>query len=291
MFGFLNINKPTGWTSRDVVNRVQKLCPRGTKLGHAGTLDPMATGVLVVCVGPATRLVQYIHQLPKTYRSTFLLGRRSSTDDTDGVIEVLSNAPPVTEQQLKEHLPAFLGTIEQIPPQVSAVKVAGERAYKVARRGEAVEIRPRPVTVHRLELVAFDAPEFSLEIECGSGTYIRAIGRDLAAKLGTAAVMSSLVRTSIGPFKVEEAVDIESLAAETIVGRLHPPLFGLPQLPRIDVNEEIAARLRSGQRIAASRLCGKTAEGEAAVICNTKLVCIAEFEQGQLRPRLVFKSA
>src|SRR5262245_35406014 len=203
MFGLLNIDKPAGLTSRDVVSRVQRLV-RPQKVGHAGTLDPLATGVLVVAVGPATRLVEYVQRMPKTYQGTFLLGRTSDTEDVEGEVVELDSPPVPTRAEIDAALPRFIGTIEQRPPAYSALKVAGRRAHKLARRGEAVELAPRPVEIHAIELLRYEYPEMELRIDCGSGTYVRSLGRDVAEAVDTGAVMAALRRLAIGPFQAAE---------------------------------------------------------------------------------------
>lgn len=248
MFGFLNIDKPAGMTSRDVVNRIERLV-RPAKVGHAGTLDPLATGVLVVAVGPATRLVEYVQRLPKTYRGTFLLGQQSDTEDVDGAVVDLAAATVPSKDALEAAAKRLIGTIEQRPPAYSAVKVAGKRAYKMARRGETVELRARPVEIHSLEIVRYEYPEMELLVRCGSGTYIRSLGRDLAHSLGTAAVMSQLRRLAIGPFCVEEAIGLDEISRETIDRRLLSPLVGLEEMARVQVSEEEKKRLVNGQVI------------------------------------------
>ncbi len=245
MFGLLNVNKPSGVTSRDVVNRVQRLV-RGTKVGHAGTLDPLATGVLVVALGPATRLVEYVQRMPKTYVGTFLLGRASDTEDVEGRVVELENPPRPTAGEIEAVLPRFLGTIQQVPPAFSALKVQGRRAYELARRGDDVELQSRPVEVHRLALVRYAYPELQLEVCCGSGTYIRSLGRDVAQTLGTAAIMSALVRTAIGDFRIEEACVPDDLTAENIESRLAPPTRAVAQLPSVQLAEDEIRRLANG---------------------------------------------
>src|SRR4051794_5854504 len=158
MFGLLNIDKPAGLTSRDVVNVVQRLV-RPHKVGHAGTLDPLATGVLIVALGPATRLVEYVQRMAKTYQATFLLGRTSDTEDVEGTVMELDRAPIPNAHEIDAALPAFVGTIQQTPPAYSALKVAGRRAYQMARRGEAVELAARPVEIHGIEVIRYDYPE------------------------------------------------------------------------------------------------------------------------------------
>jgi tRNA pseudouridine55 synthase len=247
-FGILNVDKPSGLSSRDVVNRVERLM-RDVKCGHAGTLDPLATGVLVICVGQATRLIQYVQRLPKSYRGVFQLGRRSVTDDVEGEVELVSGAPQPTRADVESTLPHFVGEITQRPPAHSAIKVGGQRAYDLARRGLEFELPERTVVVHRLEILRYDYPELELEIDCGSGTYVRSLGRDLAAALGTAAVMSALVRTAIGHFRLVDAVQLDELTVESVGGHLRPPIEALESLPRIPVSEQQLAELRHGRPI------------------------------------------
>ncbi len=249
MFGFLNVDKPAGVTSRDVVNRVQRLA-RPHKVGHAGTLDPLATGVLVIAIGPATRLIEYVQRLPKTYHATFLLGRTSDTEDAQGHVVELPGAAPPSEAQLRAILPQFVGTIQQRPPAYSALKVEGQRAYKLARRGAEVELAPRPVEIHDLEILRYDYPHLELLVRCGSGTYVRSLGRDIAAALGTGAVMSALRRQAIGPFSSDAALPAAEISPVTIQQRLQSPLAALGDLPRVAVSEAEARRLQMGQAIA-----------------------------------------
>ncbi|NOZ41302.1 MAG: tRNA pseudouridine(55) synthase TruB [Planctomycetes bacterium] len=248
MFGILNVNKPTGWTSRDVVNRVQRL-GRPAKAGHAGTLDPLATGVLVVCVGPATRLISYVQQMPKTYEATFLLGRTSPSEDTETEVTELTNAPEPSLAEIEAHLPQFQGTIDQRPPAYSALKVKGQRAYKLAREGQAVELKSRPVEIYELALEEYLYPELRLTIHCGSGTYVRSLGRDLAESLDTGAVMSALVRTAIGDFCVDDALDIEQLNGELIEKSLIAPLAAVAHMPRLLLSDSQQIEIRHGRRI------------------------------------------
>lgn len=223
MWGVLNIDKPRGVTSRQVVDHVQRLV-RPAKAGHAGTLDPLATGVLVVCVGGATRLIEYVQALPKRYRATFLLGRRSDTDDIEGHIVALENPPQPPLEQLQAALARFVGEIRQRPPDYSAVKIGGRRAYDLARKGERVHLRERPVRVDRIELLSYRYPEVQLEVDCGSGTYIRALGRDVAESLGTASVLSELTRTAIGPFRLQDARPLAALDSSSLPRWLLPAL-------------------------------------------------------------------
>jgi tRNA pseudouridine55 synthase len=257
-FGILNVNKPAGCTSRDAVNRVDRLT-WPVKCGHAGTLDPLATGVLVVCVGQATRLIQYVQQLPKRYEATFLLGHRSLTDDVEGAVEVLADAAEPSRQALEAALPPFLGEIDQRPPAHSAIKVDGKRSYDRARRGEIFELPARKVTIHRLEVHRYEYPELEVEIECGSGTYVRSLGRDLAAALGTSAVMSALVRTAIGEFRVEEGVPLDTMTADIFAAHLRPALAAVANLQRVQVNAGQLVEIRHGRPIRMPRPLGGAA--------------------------------
>ncbi len=293
MFGFLNVDKPPGATSRDVVNRVQRLL-RPLKVGHCGTLDPLATGVLVIAIGPATRLVEYVQQSAKTYQGTFVLGRSSDTEDIQGTVIEHPSASIPSLPEIEAALPQFLGTISQRPPAFSALKIAGKRAYDLARRGETVELAARPIQVHSLEIVRYAYPELELGVRCGSGTYIRSLGRDLALALGTAAVMSQLRRQAIGPFDVHDAVIVEELDKDRIQQRLRPPLFALSEMPKITISAEIITRLWNGQVIPVEpsfQLPPSRVAEVAAVSSSGELVAILEYDEGLLRPTKCFPPA
>jgi tRNA pseudouridine55 synthase len=247
--GLLSVNKPAGMTSRQVVDVVQRFA-WPAKAGHAGTLDPLAQGVLVICVGSATRLIEYVQRMPKGYVGTFLLGRRSPTEDIEGDVSELPDAPVPTPEQIETAARRFLGRIEQRPPAFSALKVRGRPAYKLARQGKQVELKSRPVEIYGIEVKAFQYPELVLEITCGGGTYIRSLGRDLAESLGTAAVMSALQRTSIGGFRVQQALDPRGLTRDNWLTFLQPPLRAVEYLPRLQLSAEEVTRLRNGLTIA-----------------------------------------
>ena len=257
MHGLLNINKPAGMTSRRAVDLIERLT-RPAKSGHAGTLDPLATGVLVVCVGAATRWIEYVQQMPKRYTGTFLLGRKSATEDTEGEVVELPDQPRPTREEIVEAARRFLGTVEQRPPAFSAVKIAGRRAYELARKGQSPQLTPRPIEIHQIEVLAYQYPELVLDISCGSGTYIRSLGRDLAESLGTAAVMSALTRTSIGPFSLEEAVDPRALTPDTWQQFLRPSSLAVEHLPRVRLSADEVNAIRCGRTVP-----GKQGEVEA----------------------------
>jgi len=246
--GLLNLNKPPGMTSRRAVDIVQRLGPR-IKAGHAGTLDPLASGVLVVCVGAATRLIDYLQRMSKCYEAAFLLGRQSPTEDVDGPVTELPSPPVPSLDAVIAAAGRLTGAIEQRPPAFSALKVQGRRAYDLARKGQRPDLAPRTVMVYRLDVVAYAYPELQVRVECGSGTYVRALGRDLAASLETAAVMSRLVRTAVGSFRLEEAVSPEALSAETWIGHLLPPVRAVESLPRVELTPIELQHIRAGRTI------------------------------------------
>jgi len=285
MFGLLNINKPPGCTSRDVVNRLQKLV-RPEKIGHAGTLDPLATGVLVVAVGGATRLVEYLQQQSKSYLATFQLGRSSDTEDVEGKIVELPNPQQPTRTQIEAALPRFTGEIDQVPPAFSALKVGGRRAYALARRGEEVDLAARRVTIHRLELVEYAYPVLRLDVTCSSGTYVRSLGRDLARAVGTEAVMSALVRTAVGPFVLSEAISPEGLTSDSLPLHLQSAAKAVSHLARLQLEHGEVTELLHGRPI---RRAGATAALETAAFDpRGDLVAILALRDGKLWPSRVF---
>lgn len=308
LFGVLNLYKPPGVTSRDVVNVVQRLV-RPAKVGHAGTLDPMATGVLLVCVGPATRLVSILQQAPKTYLARFRFGQRSDTDDAEGEIEVVPDAVPFQREQLDTLLPDFCGVIEQTPPAYSAVKVDGRRAYALARQGTDVTLQPRPVRIDEIQVLDYEWPDLSLRIQCGSGTYIRSIARDLGEQLGCGGLMTALERTRIGSFAAEDAINPESLTAASVAESLQSPVNVVHHISQYRCSEEERRLVARGgsfdldkQRFSKTTLrADRPAEEEelkknppVALIsaCGRELLALAEIRrQGRrIQPRTVFLS-
>ena len=246
MIGFINLNKQPGQTSRDAVNAVQRLV-RPAKIGHCGTLDPLATGVLVVCVGPATRLTNLVHEAPKKYIGDFRLGVSSETEDIEGQIEPLVDAPAVTAADIELVLPEFVGEIQQMPPKFSALKVNGKRAYDLARQGKEVKLKLRQIKVYSLKLTAFEYPNFQLEIECGTGTYVRSLGRDIGTRVGSAAIMTALQRTSIGSFRVADTISTTDLDAANISQHLLPVEHCLDGFERVVINDAQARGLIDAQ--------------------------------------------
>jgi tRNA pseudouridine55 synthase len=267
MNGVLNLYKPAGPTSHDVVARVRRLV--GVKrVGHAGTLDPMARGVLVVCVGAATRIIEYWSELPKRYVAEMVLGIDTDTQDTTGEITEERPAGHVREEDLRSALARFRGPILQVPPMVSAVKHEGERLYRLARAGREVTRSPRPVTIHALECLEFrpgGRPRARLAVTCSGGTYIRTLCADIGAALGTGGTMSDLERTAVGPFRVEESLSLDDLAALAAAGRLGErlisPADALSHLPAVVLDEDACRAVAQG----------KAVEGDAAVPPNGPL--------------------
>ncbi len=291
MFGLLNINKPLGLTSRTVVNRVAKHA-RPHKVGHAGTLDPLATGVLVVCVGPATRLVPYIQDQPKRYIGTFRLGQRSSTEDCEGEIEEVPLVE-VSRADLEAVLPRFTGKITQVPSAFSAIWVGGQRAYDLARKGREFDVPSREVEILSLRCRDFSFPEFTLEIECGSGTYIRSLGRDIAIALGNQCVMAALQRTRIGPFDIADSVSLDDLPLPLTESFLLSATRAIEKFPTIPLDQRECEEIRFGRTIRRDRFeipPETVASGSevAAVDPAGRLVAMLVPAGETLLPRMVF---
>ena len=264
--GILVLYKPKGESSRATLNRLQRALrlhqgqsPMRLRIGHAGTLDPLAEGVLVACLGEATKLIEVIQQLPKCYTGTFQLGATSDTEDAEGTVVTLPNPPQPTCDRLQEVLSRFVGRILQRPPAYSALKIAGKRAYQLARQGDLVELKPREIDIERIELVAYDYPAFRLKIKCGSGTYIRSIGRDIGEAVGSGAIMTALTRESIGPLTLADALlpDVfETMQPERWLENLLPLESGVSNLPRVDLDAQTAARLLMGQTVQKDEIQG-----------------------------------
>lgn len=275
--GLLVLNKPAGLSSRDCVNRVQNaIGDRRIKIGHAGTLDPLATGVLLVAVGEATRLVQQLHDLDKFYSADFQFGKSSDTLDCEGVITEHSDVRAPTTDALLDACREWTGeAILQQPPRYSAIKIKGRRAYDLARQGKEFEPESRPVCIRSLQLTHFDYPDWSLEIHCGSGTYVRSIGRDVAASVGNVAIMTALVRTAIGPFQLASSCKLADLqSADQVESHLHSPLAGLPKWTRVEVDDQQVQALRHGQHVPL------TASQRDRELSSTQ--CVAIDQHGQL---------
>ncbi len=288
--GWIVIDKPAGITSTAVVNKV-KWAFEAQKAGHAGTLDPAATGLLAVALGEATKTVPYITDGLKCYRFTVRFGAATTTDDAEGDVIATSTARP-TDAEIDEALTAFRGSIQQVPPQFSAVKVDGERAYDLAREGEAMELAARDLWVESLILVGRpDADHAELEMVCGKGGYVRSIARDLGQRLGCLGHVLVLRRVWSGPFDVEQAVSlaqIDAMARTPALDALLLPLeIGLADLPELPATPEGAARMRNGN---AGMVIASSAEygDEAWASYQGKPVAVGIYKAGELHPNRVF---
>jgi len=288
MNGILNIDKPAGMTSHDVVGRIRRLA-RIKRVGHAGTLDPDATGVLLVCLGPATRLADYLATQGKEYRATLVLGCTTTTEDASGTVVAETDASEMTEADLRAVLPRFLGQIEQIPPMVSAVHHEGRRLYQLAREGVTVERQARPVQIDALSLEDFfggPRARATLEVSCGKGTYIRTLCADLGAALGVGGMMGDLRRTRVGRFRVADAVPLDELGSADLSSLLHSPSSALSDLPA-QVADDAAAR----EAIAHGRALATVLEDTPVVRvvdAADALLALARAEGGRLHPFAVF---
>ncbi len=244
--GIIAINKPKDWTSFDVVNKV-KYMVKPNKVGHLGTLDPMATGVLLVTIGKATKLFDVMQEKQKTYLASFEFGYETdSLDATGNVIKNTKHIP--TKEKIESVIPNFIGEIDQIPPKFSAKSINGVRAYDLARRGEAFELKPKKVSVYDIKLVDFQNTRLALEISCGSGTYIRAIGRDIAYSLNSFATMTELIRTKVGKFKVENCKEIADINKDNVYENISP-LTDVLDYEVLNLDETITNKILNGQTI------------------------------------------
>jgi tRNA pseudouridine55 synthase len=218
--GVLNLDKPAGMTSARAVGAVKRLLPRGTKIGHAGTLDPFATGVLLLLVGRATKLCENLMGEPKRYIATVKFGATTATDDLESPEIPVESARPVTRNEVDAAVEKFVGPIEQRPPIYSAMKVGGRRAYDLARKGQTPELKARTVRVDGIDVLRYEWPLLELKIDCGRGTYIRSIARDLGETLGSGGYLTALRRTRIGAFVIDDAVTLEALTSENVESHL-----------------------------------------------------------------------
>jgi tRNA pseudouridine55 synthase len=286
--GLLVLDKPLGVTSRAAVDRALLWFPPGTRVGHTGTLDPLATGVLVLTVGRATRLTEYVQDMGKTYLAYVVLGARSATDDAEGPISPAVVERPPSRAELDAAIPSFLGEIDQTPPAYSAAKVTGRRAYDLARRGGPVELAKRPVRIDGIDVPAFNYPDLKLEVRCGKGTYIRSLARDLGERLGCGAYLAGLRRTRVGPFTPDRAVPFDA-DAEEARARLLPLTAAAAGLPQVTLSTASIEPLRHGQSVALTRTVPSDA-ALAVLDASGALVAIVTADSaGQaLRPAKVF---
>jgi tRNA pseudouridine55 synthase len=295
--GILLVDKPTGMTSHDVVDRMRKVA-KMRKIGHTGTLDPAATGMLILCLGSATRLSEHLTGLPKTYEGYLRFGVATDSYDMDGTVVAENPVPEITAEAIQAEFDTLTGEIEQMPPMVSAVKVGGERLYKKARKGEEVERPVRQVTVHEFALLSWESPLAGFRVTCSSGTYVRALCHDVGARFGCGGVLDSLRRTAVGAHRIENATSLDHFETREDVERALIPLNAALDLPEVVV-------VRAGERLVASGNLLRRTELEKQCPVNHgwvqvkskqgELLALAQVEQGpydvQLQPKRVFVRA
>lgn len=290
--GWVVLDKPLGMTSTTAVAAVRRIF-KAKKAGHAGTLDPLASGVLPIALGEATKTVPFVQDGRKIYRFTVRFGIETDTDDAEGKETARSDSRPQREA-IEALLPSFTGTVLQTPPQFSALKVDGERAYDLARHGEVVELVPREIQIDSFHLVAMpDADHAEFEVECGKGTYVRSLARDIGRTLGCLGHVSVLRRTRVGEFSESDTVNLvqlEQAGADdaSLYALLRPVAAGLQSLPAVKVSENDAQRLAQGQSVFLRGRDAPFFEGPVAVSVHGALVALAEMEAGQLHPRRIF---
>jgi len=290
--GWVVLDKPLGMTSTTAVAAVRRIF-KAKKAGHAGTLDPLATGVLPIALGEATKTVPFVQDGQKIYRFTVRFGIETDTDDAEGKETARSEKRP-TREEIEKLLPSFTGAISQTPPQFSALKVGGERAYDLARDGETVELAAREIQIDSFSLIAMrDADHAEFEVACGKGTYVRSLARDMGRALGCFGHVSVLRRTMVGSFSEENTVDLVQLeqasADETSLhALLQPVAAGLQSLPAVRVSEPDAQRLAQGQSVFLRGRDAPVFEGPVSVSVSGNLVALAEMEAGALHPKRIF---
>ncbi|MEA2853327.1 MAG: tRNA pseudouridine55 synthase [Rhodospirillaceae bacterium] len=288
--GWVILDKPVGLGSTPAVSRVRRLFG-AQKAGHGGTLDPLASGVLPIALGEATKTVPFVMDGRKEYHFTLRFGQARSTEDAEGEVTATSDLRP-TDEAIRGALAAFVGEVEQVPPAFSALKIEGKRAYDLARAGEPVALKPRRVLIERLELLGRpDADHADFVVSCGKGTYIRSLGRDLALSLGTVGYLSALRRTAVGPFREEAAISLPKLEAlghiPALLGALAPVATALDDIPALALTEAQADRLRQGQPV----LLTRDAPPSGALLraeTGSRLVALVRSDGASLQPVRVF---
>jgi len=289
--GILPVEKPEGPTSHDIVARARRSLD--AKVGHTGTLDPFASGLLLLCVGAATRLSEYLTSLEKSYVAEALLGERTDTLDPEGEVVERSEAwKELDRARIEVALAGLRGRIEQVPPRFSAKKVGGEAMHRRARRGEEVALNPVPVEIHALEIVAVDLPRLTFRVRCSSGTYVRALARDLGQRLEVPARLSKLRRTRVGAFSVEGALPPGALDdAEAVEEAWIEPARALGHLPSVEVSSLEVERLAHGRSLEAGERQLPRGDEPVVFVHDGALVAVGETAEGRLRPRKVFLRA
>lgn len=277
------VDKPAGITSHDAVQRVRRAL-KTRAAGHTGTLDPFATGLLVVLVGRATRLARFVEAQPKTYLATARLGARTDTDDLSGrVVGPVTERPGLSEEMVRRALMTFAGVQQQRPPSFSAKHVEGERSYRRARRGEAPVLSEVTVTVYAIELCAYREPDLTFRATVSAGTYLRAIGRDLGERLGVGAHLTALRREAIGPLQVSDAVPLDRVSPDAVVSARRV----LGHLPAVELDELGRQAVVHGRAVSGGRTDGQTDGRPVVLMAGGDVVAVAREEDGWLRPAVV----
>lgn len=297
-FGFLNVLKPSGLTSQQVVQRIRRLVGR-IKVGHTGTLDPLATGVLPLCLGPATRLADYVSNMGKTYRARLQLGFVTDTYDREGQVLAVNSARSITEAMICNAVQSFAGPIMQVPPMYSAIKRHGRPLYELARQGIEIEREPRQVHIYKIEIISLeqigtDHPLVEIEVSCSKGTYIRSLVHDLGKQLGSGAMLTELVRTRVGMFTLDNGYDLarlEAMTSEEIRNSLISVAQVFPLWPKLILNAEQAGKAEHGNSFRYT-MNKKLEEAERILLYNRegRLLAVARAEEdGYLQPVMVFR--
>lgn len=282
--GVLPVDKPAGMTSHDVVDAVRELT--GTRgIGHTGSLDPDATGLLILCLGQARRIVRYLEPLDKEYTSTFRLGVATNTDDISGVVVEEKPPPPMTVEEVDRACNPFRGEILQRPPLFSAVKVNGKRSYKLAREGDPAELPRRTVTVERFEVVLWEPPLLTVRIVCSKGTYIRSLARDLGESIGCGGCVESLRRVRVGYFRVENAAPLRKLTRESLAEAVLPVEAALGVLEAVRIGEDNGKKFQNGLAV----VVPKPVTGFARIFIEDRFIGVGEGEGNLIRPRTILE--
>ncbi len=294
--GWINLDKPVGLTSTQAIGKIRRIL-NAQKVGHAGTLDPLASGVLPIALGEATKTIPYMQDALKEYAFTVTWGEQRNTDDSEGEVIASSDVRP-DAGAIESALPVFVGEIEQVPPQFSAIKIDGQRAYDLARSGEDVEMKARSVFVDSLSLLKADQDSAEFALVCGKGTYVRSLARDLALKLGTYGYVSALRRTCVGGFHAKDAISLEKLEqmsdSAAVFEALQPVQAVLDDIPALAIKQGEIADLRNGQALSFisrpdfQRLSDLGHDGEAVAVFQGRAIAIVEIDGPQVKPVRVF---
>lgn len=294
--GILNVNKPPQATSFQIVSTIRRFS-RQKRVGHAGTLDPLATGVLPVCLGVATRIIEYIHSLPKEYIAGIVLGAETDTYDSQGTIISRNDFSSVTAERIRETLSLFIGQISQFPPPYSAVKVKGIPSYRLARSGLTEQLKPRTVNISSIEILSFASPHLKIRVRCYKGTYIRSLAHDLGNMLGCGAYLTELVRTVYGPYNLDNALSLNEIAGSITNGSfpqlLYPLDHPLSDWPKVTIDRNLTVSIMHGKSIEIDNIQSVQLNGDSLLRCydqHDKFIAVLRYEadRGLWHPEKIF---